>query len=121
MNITILPQKYRGTAYTIYYLRYLIPREILLIIHNGSNYNFHLIIKHFTVDKFGKSSFKYLGENTQKYSRFSFSVERLKMKIKKKQLKKKTGRCIKYQMKYIDSFRSMATSLQIYRQLGNSQ
>ena len=37
--------KYRGAAHNICNLRYKVPKEIPLVIHNGSTYDYHFIIK----------------------------------------------------------------------------
>lgn len=37
--------EYTGTAHTICNLKYSIPKEIIVIFHNGSNYVDHLVIK----------------------------------------------------------------------------
>ena len=37
--------KYRGAAHDIYNLRYKIPKEISVVFHNGSTYDYHFIIK----------------------------------------------------------------------------
>ena len=37
--------KCRGTAHSIYNLRFNQPKEILAVFHNGLNYNYHYIIK----------------------------------------------------------------------------
>ena len=37
--------KYRGDAHSLCNLRYQEERDIPVIIHNGSNYDFHLLIK----------------------------------------------------------------------------
>ena len=37
--------KFRGAARCIYNLRYKVPHEIAIKIHNGSKYDCHLIIK----------------------------------------------------------------------------
>ena len=39
--------KNRGTAYDICILRYKIPKEIPVVFHNGSTYDYHFIIKEF--------------------------------------------------------------------------
>ena len=36
---------YRGAAHSIHNLKYSIPKEIPIVFHNGSNYEYHLIIK----------------------------------------------------------------------------
>ena len=38
-------EKYRGATYSICNLRYNTPREISVIAHNASTYDYHLIIK----------------------------------------------------------------------------
>ena len=37
--------KYRGAAHNICNLRYRIPKEIPIVFHNGSTYDYHFIIK----------------------------------------------------------------------------
>ena len=37
--------KYRGAAHRICNLRYKIPKEIPVVFHNGSTYDYHFIIK----------------------------------------------------------------------------
>ena len=39
--------KYRGTAHDNCNLRYKAPKEILVVFHNGSTYDYHFIIKEF--------------------------------------------------------------------------
>ena len=70
------------------------------MFHNGSNYDFHLIIKHLAKNFNGP--FSCLGENTEKYITFSIC------KFKKTNINKKS---IAYQIKFIDSFRHMSQSL----------
>ena len=57
--------KYRGAAHSNCNLRYKIPREIPVIFHNGSTYDYHFIIK--KLAKEFKGNFDCLGENTEKY------------------------------------------------------
>ena len=38
-------EKFRGTAHIICNLRYKTPKEIPIIFHNGSTYDYHFIIK----------------------------------------------------------------------------
>ena len=38
-------EKYRGSARNICNLRYKIPKEIPVVFHNGSTYDYHFIIK----------------------------------------------------------------------------
>ena len=37
--------KYRGAAHNVCNLRYKIPKEIPVVFHNGSTYDYHFIIK----------------------------------------------------------------------------
>ena len=36
--------KFRGVAHSIYNLRYKTPKEIPIVFHNGSTYDYHFII-----------------------------------------------------------------------------
>ena len=92
--------KYRGAAHNICNLRYKIPKEIPVVFHNGSTYDYHFIIKEL-VKQF-EGNFDCLGKNTEKY--ITFSVP-LKKKIENKNLE------IPYKIKFIDSFRFMSSSL----------
>ena len=99
--------KYRGDARDVCNLRYKIPKEIPVVFHNGSAYNYHFIIKELAEEFEGE--FEYLGENTEKY--FTFLVP-----IKKKTTKKdKNGNNkitkLSYKIKFIDSYRFLSTSL----------
>ena len=74
--------KYRGAAHKICNLRYKIPKEIPLVFHNGSTYDYHFIIKEL-VKKFD-GNFECLGENTEKYITLSTPTrKRLKIRILK--------------------------------------
>ena len=92
--------KYRGAAHNICNLRYKIPKEVPIVFHNGSTYDYHFIIKEL-VEEFA-GNFECLGENTEKY--ITFSVP-LKNKIENKNNE------ITYKIKFIDSFRFMSSSL----------
>ena len=37
--------EYRGAAHSICDLKYIVPKNIPIAFHNGSNYNYHFIIK----------------------------------------------------------------------------
>ena len=92
--------KYRGAAHNVCNLRYQVPKEIPVVFHNGSTYDYDFIIKEL-VKEFDVN-FNCLGENTEKYIIFSVS---LKKKIENKNLE------ITYKIKFIDSFRFMSSSL----------
>ena len=92
--------KFRGAARSICNLRYKTPKEILVVFHNGSTYDYHFII----INKLGKvfyGQFEYLGENTGKYITFSVPIS--------KELD--NAKIITYKLKFIDSFRFMSMSL----------
>ena len=88
-------RKFREAAHSIYNLRYIVPKEIPVVIHNGSTFDYHFIIKQL-VEEF-KGQFKCLGENTEKYITFSVPIKKDKTNI--------------YKLKFIDSFRFMSISL----------
>ena len=88
--------KYRGAAHNICNSRYKIPREVPIVFHNGSTYDYHFIIKELVKEFEG--NFECLGENTEKYIIFSVP---LKKKIENKNNK----------VKFIDSYRFMPSSL----------
>ena len=92
--------KYRGAAHNICNLRYKVPKEIPVVFHNGSTYDYHFIIKELVKEFEG--NFDCLGENTEKYITFSLP---LKKKIENRNLE------ITNKIKFIDSFRFMSSSL----------
>ena len=91
--------KYRGAAHNTCNLRYKVPKNIPVIFHNGSTYDYHFIIKELASEFDG--NFECLGENTEKYITFSVPI---KKKIENKNID------ITYKIKFIDSFRFMATT-----------
>ena len=92
--------KYRGAAHNICNLRYKVPKEIHIVFHNGSIYDYHFIIEELM--KEFELNFECLGENNEKYITFSVPI---KKKIENKDLE------ITYKIKFIDSYRFMASSL----------
>ena len=79
---------------------YKVPKEIPIVFHNGSIYDYHFIIKELVKEFEG--NFECLGENTEKYIALSVPI---KKKIENKDLE------ITYKIKFIDSYRFMASSL----------
>ena len=61
----------RGAAHSIYNLKYKLPKKIPIAFHNGSNCDYHLIIKELA-EEFEKQ-FTCLGENIEKYVTFHYS------------------------------------------------
>ena len=90
---------YRGAAHSLCNLRYQEQRDIPVIIHNGSNYDFHLLIK--DLAKEFKSDMYCLGENTEKYISFSVKID----------TKKVDNESINYNLKFLDKFRFIRSSL----------
>ena len=90
--------KFRGASHSICDLRYKVPQEIPVKIHNGSKYDYHFLIKELA-EEF-KSQFEWLGENTEKY--ITFSVP----------LKDDNGKTITYKIKFIDTCNSCQVNYQ---------
>ena len=74
-------REYRGAAHSICNLKYSVPKKIPIVFHNGSNYDYHFIIKE-SAEEF-KKQFICLGENTEKYITFTVPVEKEVMRINK--------------------------------------
>ena len=92
--------KYRGATHDVCNLRYKVPKEIPIVFHNGSTYDYDFIIKELVKEFEG--NFDCLGENTEKYITFSVPFKR---KIENKNIE------ITYKIKFIDSFSFMSSSL----------
>ena len=65
--------KYRGAAHNTCKLRYKIPKEISVVFHNGSTYDYDFIIKELPEEFEGQ--FECLGENTEKYITFLVTIK----------------------------------------------
>ena len=57
------------------------PHEIPVVLHNDSNYDYHFLIKELANEYEWK--FECLGENTEKYKKFSVPIEKEVTKIDK--------------------------------------
>ena len=78
--------EYRGAAHDICNLRHKIPKEIPVVFHNGSTYDYHFIIKKLAEEFEGE--FECLGENTEKYITFQYQSKRkLQKKIRMAMIK----------------------------------
>ena len=75
------------------------PREIPVVLHNGSSYDYHFKIKGLAEEFNG--DFECLGENKEKHITFSVPI---------KKESNEDGTII-YSIKFMDSFRFMYTSL----------
>ena len=103
--------KYRGAAHSNCNLNYKIPKEILVVFHNGSTYDYHFIIKQLAREF--KGYFHCLGENTEKYITFSVPIKKVfdndnDSDSDRDNNKTKT---VTYRLKFIDSCRFMQDSL----------
>ena len=52
----------------IWNLKYSVPKNMTIVFHNGSNYDYHIIIKESA--EYFKKQFTCLEENTEKYMTF---------------------------------------------------
>ena len=66
--------KYRGSAHYICNLRYKTPKKIPVVFHNGSAYDYHLIIKELA--KEFEEELECLGGNTEKALPFRYQLKR---------------------------------------------
>ena len=91
-------RKFRGAAHSECNLKYQVPKNIPIVIHNVG-YDSHFIINQLAEEL--KSEFECIGENMEKYITFSAPIKK----------KCDDGKRITYKLKFIDSFRFMPTSL----------
>ena len=99
--------EYRGAVQSICSLKYCVPEKILLVFYNGSNYDYHFIIKELT-EKF-KNQFICLGEKTEKCIAFTVSIEKNVTRINENG--EKSIKNIYQTLQCIDSTIFMASSL----------
>ena len=90
--------KYRGATHSKCNLNYKIVKEIPVLFHNGSVYDYHFIIKYLAREFKGNS--ECLGENTEKYISFTVTFKKV---INDKE--------IKYRTRISDSCRFVQDSL----------
>ena len=93
--------KYQDSCHKICRSKCKSLKEIPIVFHNGSTYDYHFIINELATSFKEYGNFECVSENSKKYIKFSVPF--------KKDLK--NGKSIKYKLKFIDSFRFMATSL----------
>ena len=68
-------EKVRGSAHLLCNLKYKSKYQILVVFQNGSNYDYHFIIKGFA--KEFKGQFECLRKNTEKYINLSIPTEKV--------------------------------------------
>ena len=76
-----------------------VPNEIPTVFHDGSNYDYHFVIKKLPNEFAGQ--FECLGENTEKYKTFSIPIEKEIKNIDKDE--NESVVTISYKIKFIDS------------------
>ena len=99
--------EYRGAAHSICNLKYSVPKKIPIVFHNGSNYDYHFIIKELA-EEF-KKQFTCLGENTEKYITFTVQIEKGVTRIYKEE--EEVTKNISFILQFIDSARFVVSSL----------
>ena len=98
--------EYRGAAHNICNLKYSVPKKVPIAFHNGSNYDYHFIIKELT-EEF-KKQFTCLGEKTEQYITFTVPIEKEVTTINKNG--KETTKNISYILQARDSGRFISCS-----------
>ena len=93
--------KYIGAVHSICNLKYSLPKEIPVVFHNGSNFDYQFIIK--------KLEKEFEGENTEKYKTFSVPITK-EIKIIGKN-GEEIRKAIPYKLQFTDSARIVASLL----------
>ena len=65
--------EYRDAMHGIWNLKYSVPKKIPIVFHNGSNSDYHVIIKELAGEF--KKQFTCLRESTEKYITFTVPIE----------------------------------------------
>ena len=73
--------KFKGPAHSECSFRYKVPKEIPVLFHNSSTYNYHFIIKKLVEEVEGE--FECLGENTENILRFQCRLKNKIIMVKK--------------------------------------
>ena len=99
--------EYRGAAHSVCNLKYSVPKNIPIVFHNRSNYDYHFIIKELA-EEF-KKPFTCLEENTEKYIAFTVLIEKEVTRIDKNG--EEITKYLCYILQFIHSAIFMASSL----------
>ena len=97
----------RDASHNIFNLKHSVPKKISIVFHNGSNYDYHFIIKELAEEFLKK--FTCLGENTEKYITFTVPIEKEVTRIDKN--REEVTKNIPYILQFIDSAGFIASSL----------
>ena len=95
---------YRGAAHAICNLKYSTQKDIPVVIHNGSNYDFHLIIKELA--KEFREEIHFISDDKEKYKSFSIRIMHESVKTEAKEYE------ISYNLRFTDSNKFMIGSLE---------
>ena len=87
-------------------LKYSVHKKIPIVFHNGSNYDYHFIIKELA-EEF-KKQFTCLEQNNENYIIFTIPIEKEVMRINKNG--EQVTKNISYILQFIDSARFMTSS-----------
>ena len=96
--------KYRGVAHVICNLKEIVPRKCPVVVHNGSNYDYHFIIKELVKEFEGE--FNCPGENTKKCKTFSVPITKEVKSIDKNG--KEITKAIPYRLQFNNTARFIA-------------
>ena len=96
--------KYRGVAHVICNLKEIIPRKFPVVVHSGSNYDYHFIIKELVKEFEGE--FNCPGENTKKCKTFSVPITKEVKSIDKSG--KEITKAIPYRLQFNNTARFIA-------------
>ena len=99
--------QYRGAAHCICNVKYSVPKKNPIVFHNGSNYDFHFIIKELA--EVFKKQITCLRENTEKFVTFKVPIE--KKVTTNDENGEEITKNMSYILQFIDSARFMASSL----------
>ena len=100
-------REYRGAAHDLCNSKYSVPNKIPIAFHNGSNYDYHFIVKELAEEL--KKQFTCLGENTEKYIRFTVPIEKEVLRIDKNG--EEFTKNISYILQFIDRARNRGSLL----------
>ena len=97
-------RKFRGPTHSICNLKYKVPKEIPIIIHNAS-YDTRFILNQLAIEF--KGELNCIGDNMEKHITFSVPIKKEVNNDNGNDCKKK--KTITHKLKFIDSFRFMPT------------
>ena len=99
-------REYRGAAHGVCNFKYSIPKNFPIVFHNGSDYDYHFIMKELA-EEFEKQ-LTYLGENTESIT-FTVLIENEVTRIYENG--EEITKALSYILQFIDCARFIASSL----------